>query len=648
MFGHKRLDAVFDAVRHSTYAPATRIANLFNVTERTVRSDIAKINSTLENNGAYIDIKRGSGYFLVIQNQDSFDDFCSSTSAREPDEPDLSSADARIRHLLCDLLGSSSYRSNDELADIIYVGENTLQNYIRQIKDLLAAYDLALLVKAGVGVKVLGREDDRRRCFMDHVLVRNMRSYVKGFSDEEARMFPSVDLAALERIVRTHLEHSDIVPTDYGFKNILVHCALMVSRVMAGCPIEGGGGDAETSSRVALFLEDTCRDLEREFSISIGQPERGYLLIHILSNTNLDRSGIDNQLFRGDVEALLDVVMENYGFDLRDDIELKRSLLQHLSSTFSSKDLKIVKKNPLLNTIRSSFPLAFEIALASTNKVFDTEPYTLSEDEVGYVALHLGAAIERRVPVNRHLHEVILVCGSGNSIARMLESRLDTFFGDRITIAKSISYREFRELDEDDFDDVAFVVTTVPIEKCPRPRILVDFSLSAQDTEAISRMLNSIEEHSESHIDSFFDRRLFCKLSDPLGKGEVLEALCSMLHEQGYTDPQFLSSVIEREALSDTTMDPLFAIPHPLNPASTKTKVAVAVLGHPVDWSAGSKDVRIVFLLAVQAGDRANIEHLYDLLLDITNDRRLQHDILGVDSFDSLMSALERKVQDRA
>lgn len=647
MFGHKRLDAVFDAVRHSTYTPATRIANLFNVTERTVRSDIAKINSILESNGAYIDIKRGSGYHLVIQNQAAFDDFCSSTSTRELDEPDLSSADARIRYLLCDLLESSDYRSYDELADIIYVGENTLQNYIRHIKDLLAAYDLALLVKAGTGVKVLGREDDRRRCFMDHVLVRNMRSYVKGFSDEEARMFPSVDLKALERIVRTHLEHSDIVPTDYGFKNILVHCALMVSRVMAGCPIEGGG-DTETSSRVALFLENTCHDLEREFSISIGQPERGYLLLHILSNTNLDRSGIDNQLFRGDVEALLDVVMENYGFDLRDDTELKRSLLQHLSSTFSSKDLKIVKKNPLLNTIRSSFPLAFEIALASTNKVFDTEPYTLSEDEVGYVALHLGAAIERRVPANRPLHEIILVCGSGNSIARMLESRLDTFFGDRITIAKSISYREFKELNEDDFENVAFVVTTVPIEKCPRPRILVDFSLSAQDTETISRMLNSIEEHSESHIDSFFDRRLFCKLADPLGKGEVLETLCSMLHEQGYTDSQFLSSVLEREALSDTTMDPLFAIPHPLNPASTKTKVAVAVLDHPVDWSAGSKDVRIVFLLAVQAGDRANIEYLYDLLLDITNDRRLQHDILGVDSFDALMSALERKVQDHA
>lgn len=405
------------------------------------------------------------------------------------------------------------------------------------------------------------------------------------------------------------------------------------------------GGDAKTSSRVALFLDDVCRDLEDEFSISIGQPERAHLLRHILSNTNLDRSGIDNRLFQGDVEALLDIVMKNYGFDLRDDIELKRSLLQHLCSTFSSKDLKIVKKNPLLNTIRSTFPLAFEIALTSTNRVFDTEPYTLSEDEIGYVALHLGAAMERHMPANRHLHVVVLVCGSGNSAARMLESRLEALFGDRIAVAKSISYREFEGLDEDDLDDVAFVVTTVPIEKCLRPCILVDFSLSVQDTEAISRMLNSIEEHSGSHIDSFFDRRLFCRLSDPHGKGEVLETLCSMLHEQGYADPQLLPSVLEREALSDTTMDPLFAIPHPLNPASTKTKVAVAVLDHPIDWSAESEDVRIVFLLAIRAGDRSNIEYLYDLLLDIANDRHMQHDILKVADFDDFMAALERRSQ---
>lgn len=647
MFGQKRLDAIFEAVCHSTFAPAARLAKIHGITDRTVRSDIARINSALENHGAYIDIKRGQGYHLVVQDAHLYEDFIASTRERGNGEPDLSNTDDRIRFLLNALLMANDHQSYDQLADIIFVGENTLQNYIRQIKDILAEYDLALLVKPGFGVKVLGREDDHRRCFMDRVVVRNMRSYVKGFSDEETRLFPDIDLDVLEHIVRSHIEHSDIVTTDYGFKNLLMHTALMVSRIMHGYPVETSE-DGEASSRVSLFLEGTCRDLEREFGISVCKAERGYLLLHILSNTYLDRSGIDNQLFRGDVDALLEIVAQNYGFDLRDDHELKRNLLQHLSSTFSSKDLKIIKKNPLLNTIRSSFPLAFEIALASTSKVFDTEPYTLSEDEAGYVALHIGAAIERRTPQNRPLHKVILVCGSGNSIASMLESRLLTYFGDRISIAHSISYREFCELDGADLEDTAFVVTTVPIENCPLPRVLVDFSLSAQDTETISRMLNGIEKQATSLMGAFFGPELFCRFTEPAGKGEVLERLCDMLQDQGITDEAFLSSVLEREALSDTTMDPMFAIPHSLSPSSTETKVAVALLDQPLDWNAGSKEVRIVFLLAVQAGDRANIEYLYDLLLNITNNRRLQHDILASQDFTDFIAILDRKAQEHA
>lgn len=121
-----------------------------------------------------------------------------------------------------------------------------------------------------------------------------------------------------------------------------------------------------------------------------------------------------------------------------------------------------------------------------------------------------------------------------------------------------------------------------------------------------------------------------------------------MLQGQGITDQTFLSSVLEREALSDTTMDPLFAIPHSLSPSSTKTKVSVALLDQPLDWSAGSKEVRIVFLLAVQAGDRVNIEYLYGLLLSITNDRRLQHDILSSQSFADFLAILDRKAQEHA
>lgn len=639
MFAYQRLDKIYETVRNAAYTPAEKLAKQFGVTARTVRSDVAKINGVLSEHGARIEMKREAGYHLVATDVEAFQAWQAASQRAHREEPALSSADDRIRFLLGILLEGVDYTSYAELADRVYVGENTMQNYIRQIKEILAGYDLALMVKAGTGAKVLGREDAKRRCYMDRVIVRNMQSYVKGFTREETRLFPDLDLDRLDAIVREHLASSKIVTNDYDYKNLLVHAALMIERIRQGCEVELDER-VSISPRIELFIDSACADLERDFGVRIGQAERNYLYLHILSNTSLKGPDISAQLFQNDVDEMLDLVFRNYGFDLRDDAELKRNLLDHLNATFRGKNLNVKKRNPLLNTIRTNFPLAFEIALASATKVFDTEPYTLSEDEVGYVALHLGAAIERKSPGGREPLRVMLVCGSGNSIAQMLKSRIDTFFGDKVQVVDTVSYRDFQALGVGDLADVAFVVTTVPLEGCPVPNVLVDFSLTSQDTEAVSRLINAVAANKSSKVGMFFDSSLFMHARAAMTKGEVLQQLGRMLMDAGAVDGSFLPSVLEREDLSDTNMGPVFAIPHSMNPIGMKTKVAVALLDEPVAWNAGAPEVQIVFLLAVRPGDRANIEHLYDLLLEITNDKRLQQGILGATTFGAFIDEL--------
>lgn len=640
MFGFKRLDEEFEIIRDAEYTPADRLAKLFGVTERTIRSDISKINSNLDGKGAHVAIKREAGYHLVITDEEAYQAFKDTFALAENlGTPDLTSADERIRFLLNAILTSTDYLTTSELLDMVYVGENTLQNYIRQIREITAEYNLGIVTKPGAGFRIIGREEDRRRCFIDHVIVRNMRSYVTGFSKKERQLFPDIDLDLLDRIVRRHLTRSEIHTTDYGFKNLLVHTALMISRVKAGCEVEMTG-TVDLTARIEYFIDDTCADLEKAFDITISESERRYLFMHILSNTTLDQPDINERLIRNDIDEMLDLVYHNYGFDLREDAELKDNLLEHLITTFRGKDLRLSIKNPLLNTIRSNFPLAFEIALASTLKVFDTEPHTLTEDEVGYVALHIGAAIERKSPKDQPRRRVILICGSGKSVAEMLKSRIETFFGDKLEIAGPISYRKFVSLEAAMLADIDFVVTTVPLEDSSLPHVLVDFSLNTQDIESISRLLSSIGTDRASKIDKFFHPALFERIKGPMTKGAVLERLCCKLEAAGVVTDDFIASVIEREGLSDTNMGPNFAIPHSMKPISLDTKVAVALLDEPVSWNEGAPEVHIVFLLAVRAGDRENIENLYDLLLEIVNNRHMQQAVLEAEDFDAFMAAL--------
>ena len=636
---------MFDTVRNAEYTSAGKLASLYGVTSRTVRSDIVKINDLLPADSAHIAMKRGLGYYLVIDNEEAYRAFLEQEGQAEADQPDLSSADDRIRFLLHTLLEADDYLPSSQLADMVYVGENTMQNYIHQLRSILVAYDLALIAQPGIGLKVFGREVDRRRCYMEKVVVRDMRGYVTGFSSTERALFPAIDLELLERIVRQQLSSCQVETSDYGLKNLLMHCALMITRIQAGHGAEGSA-NLDISPHLRNFLDELCSDLGRSFGVVIPDAERSYLCRHVMLNGSLGDTDETTQLLASKVDEMLELIYRNYGFDLRDDIELKQNLLTHLVSVFASRNVSMTSKNPLLNTIRTNFPLAFEIALTSTHRVFSEEPYAMTEDEVGYVALHIGAAIQRRSPASLARKRVLIVCGAGKAIAEMLRTRIETLFGDKLDVARIVSYREFVSLAQDDLAGISIVVSTVPLEHCPVPYALVDFSLGAQDTEAISRLVNGAGAGGDSRIADFFDPRLFVRL--PGGKDQNKEAvialLCELLEWQGFTGGDFLPSVLEREAISDTSMTRNFAIPHPLKPISEATKVAVAVLDEPIVWSESSPDMRIVFLLAVRAGERANIEHLYDLLIEITGNRQLQQGIMAAGSFEELMTTLASAV----
>lgn len=642
LFGFKRLDKEFDTIREAEYTSAKSLAKLHGVTSRTIRSDISKINRLLEGHGARIAIKREKGYHLVISDAEAFKRFREHMDECTDDAPDLTSANDRIRFLLRSLLYATDYLSYEELADLVYVVDNTLQNYLRQIREALGAYELALITRPGAGVKIVGREADRRRCFIDTVVVRNMRGYVTGFSADERALFPHVDLGALYRICRDHFERSEVVSNDYGFKNLMVHAALMVERVKAHCEVELTE-EIEMTPRIECLIDATCSDFETAFDVVLPRPERRYLYLHLISNATLNEPDINTHLIGNDIDEMLELVYRNYGFDLREDAELKSNLMQHLLSTFRGKNLNLNRKNPLLNTIRSNFPLAFEIALASTMRIFNTEPNVLNEDEVGYVALHIGAAMERQSPKGQTKLNVLLVCSSAKSIAEMLRSRIETFFGDKLEIIDTITYRRFTELSPTALADIAFMVSTVPLDECPVPYALVDFSLNTQDTETISRLFNAIRTDRAPKIAKFFAPELFERFSGPLSKGTVLERLCKLLEDARVVDSDFLGSVIDREGIADTSMGPTFAIPHSMKPMGLKTKVAVALLDRPAAWSKGVQGVRIVFLLAVRPGDRENLEHLYDLLLDIANNRHMQQRILDARDFEAFMAALDQR-----
>lgn len=638
MFPYNRLNEIFDYVRQDSTLSVNQLSTLLNITDRTIRSDIQAINEILEKNGAKIKLKRKAGYFIEINDQEKYNTFLSLIKKEKSSNPELDSSQDRIKYLLNILLYSDEYISLDDLADNIYVSKNTLQNYIKTLKNIFSKYNLEYISKTNVGVKIIGNEDDKRKCLVENVLSFNFQNYVTGFTKDEYTLFEGIDLDLLKQIISSKLKKAQIKTNDFNFKNLIIHFALMISRIQFDCYINTNNSII-IDDNYTSFIDDIADEIEHSFNITISEGEKKYLYCHLVANTQLNDLADNDNKIKELVEELLNSIYLDYNFDLRNDEILSHDLFLHFKSILNTKSFALNKRNPLLNTIKTNFPLAFDITLTCTAKIFNKPPYILTEDEIGYVSLHIGAAIERCFSGSLQNKSVILVCGSGQATTRMLEARLNVFFKDKITIVRKASYNEFINYTKRELLNIDFVISTIPLKSDYIPTITVDFALNNQDIEAISKFLTSISLNKMKKSNKFFDKNLFIHLDEIDSKESLLKKMCQLMEEQNIVDSNYFDCVMERENLAKTNMNEVFALPHPMRLCAKDTKVAVAIIDKPLTWYR-QDTVQIIFLLAIKQGDQQDIEHLYDIFIEIVNNPKLQQSIIHSHNYDSFINNL--------
>lgn len=207
-----------------------------------------------------------------------------------------------------------------------------------------------------------------------------------------------------------------------------------------------------------------------------------------------------------------------------------------------------------------------------------------------------------------------------------------------------MSLIEYLNCTENDFKEIDCVISTIPLDQSYVPTITVDFSLNQQDIEMVSRLITSIDQSKYEKIKKFFDSSLFVHKKKVNSKKELLEELSTLLLNEDIIGDDYLDSVYKREELSNTNMNDVFALPHPLNVFAKQTKVAVAILDEPLKWN-GDETVRIVFLLAIKNGDSLNMEHLYDVFIELVNNTKFQREVMCSKTYDQFLKTLIQHIQ---
>ena len=69
----------------------------------------------------------------------------------------------------------------------------------------------------------------------------------------------------------------------------------------------------------------------------MSKGEKIYIYLHFVANTHMEAAKIDDIWLEESVADVLEIIYENYSFDLRDDEILLGDLLRHMKSIFINK-----------------------------------------------------------------------------------------------------------------------------------------------------------------------------------------------------------------------------------------------------------------------------------------------------------------------
>lgn len=621
-FPNQRLAQLLTLLRNETL-PQDELAQRLSVSTRTVRADISALNALLAQYGAQFTLNRGSGYQLKIDDRSRFQAL-EETAPKTQHVP--RTAQERIHFLLVRFLTSAFSIKLEDLADEWFVSRATLQNDMVEVRERFQRYQLTLETRPRHGMKLFGSEVSIRACLTDLLWELTLQGGINPLISAEAL---EADVPAqLEPVLQETLTRHHIRLTDVGERFICLYGAVVVRRVSEGYPL------ADFSAEdVAQNVRDAARDLAGELQRLAGKPfspaEEEWLCVHIAARQVQD---VDPETISADddealVNYILRYINSQYNYNLLDDAQLHADLLTHIKTMITRVRYQIMIPNPLLDNIKQHYPMAWDMTLAAVSSWGKYTPYTISENEIGFLVLHIGVGLERHYNIGyqRQPH-VLLVCDTSNAMVRMIEAILQRKYP-QLAIAATISQREYEQREAIDED---FVISTVRIGEKDKPVVTIAPFPTDYQLDQIGKLV-LVDRTRPWMLNKYFDAAHFRVIDKPIDQQTLFAELCQQLQQEGFVDAEFHDSVVEREAIVSTMLGDGIALPHALGLLAKKTVVYTVIAPQGIAW--GDETAHIIFLLAISKSEYEEAMAIYDIFVTFLRERAMSR-LAATRSFD--------------
>ena len=459
------------------------IAEILNVSSRTVLREMPKIEEWLDENGFNFIKKPGVGLIIdeSLENQQLILELLEVENVQKE-----YSKEERKRIILSELLIAKEPLKLFYFTNQFKVSEGTLSNDLDGIEDWLKAFDIKLIRRQGVGIYLEGNEKNYRKVLSDILyrtleekeLIKLLKKSLNSPSSEnsiefsiENRMLNFIDktiIKGIEKIVSELEEKFNFKLIDSDYSGLVVHISLAGQRIKNGEKIsmdKSSLSELEILPEFAVATEITEK-LEKVFTIEIPKDEIGYITMH-LKGARLRLNKVENDIDLDNLDIkqisnyIITEVENDFNIEIINKQKLSKDIYNHLVPAISRMSMKLNIRNPLLENIKEQYSEIYhscENACEILKKI--TKIDKIPESEVAYIAMHIAAAIEENLK-NENL-SVVIACPTGVGTSKLLGVNIKKEFPN-LDIKNSISVINIdtKKLKDDGID---FIISTVDLD----------------------------------------------------------------------------------------------------------------------------------------------------------------------------------------
>lgn len=619
-----------DFIDNEDYCSIEYFIHKYKVSKRTIQSDISYLIRISTSKGFKIHNKRGVGYLLEINDDELFEKFLKTL-----DENNVFKINERPSQVLAFLSVQKEYVSMDKVADTFQVSKTLIKHDIKEVEELAKCYHMALEKKSHHGIRIVSSDTYLKKYLCREYQAKNV--FVKSAVDSVTIDFTYVESQLIRQMNREglNINYNELI-------NVIVFLKSMVY-ISPKVNIQHGQHykfyESDPIEKIAASLIHT---MERKYKVCVDKNSIEELIKVLQKNIRKEDVSVsftDNLI--DDIEIFLKKTDETYDTHFSEDQDLKRLLLSHISLLVDRLHNKISYKNALANQLSITYPMIFNIAIQFCDILHEKYNVEFTFDEIGFVAMHFAAHMEKEKQLKLQSYNKIgVVCSSGGGSAYMIKMQLESVFPK--AEVKAFSFLQQEELVSYRPD---IIFTVIPISYYAHiPVIYIKELLDDKDLYRIRQILQCDDYDPYTLINenpiyySYFSKELF-NIAEDVDYEHLIREMAEDLEKKGYGKEGYADLVMEREAFVSTVYLNGVCIPHPIETDALRNAISVSILKKPFLWQ--EKEVRIVFMICLKKEQIEVYKDITKKLYQLMQQSKYLERVIHVKSFEELIAVMK-------